>query len=689
MTSNASGKVVVSDVTATELGYLDGVTSAIQTQIDSKQSQIDDKAPSDEPRFTGNVGIGTSSPEAHLELSKSNGTTFFITNPSGYFADQDQSIEFRTSYATTSFIHQKGPNLRIGTMGTSANDGISFYTAGGGGGVSGPTGYTNTDGIPLIDSTYNASIDVPKMKIIANGNVGIGTTNPQYKLQVEGSVSAQKGTNGHTSYFGNMAIGDLGFNNHAGIAFHSISDGNYALLQSIGGQTFLNSSSGQSIEFQENNVTKMAISGGNVGIGTSAPETALDIRSSSGLRLTNTETKVNINDRIGYIDFNNGGYGAAIESCVNVGGSNNNADLRFMTTLDFNNSYVERMRIDRNGNVGIGTNSPKAALHVTDNNGAIISSSETTGNRTAILRLGSPYQTNHDAYCSKITSTNNQSNNYNSDLRFYTSVGNNADATERMTILSGGNIGIGTTNPTEKLHVHDGGFSVTGYYSNDINSTITPGVHIGTYGNSSTPYGLIQLVAGAEEGSWIDFKDTTSNNTNTDYEGRIRYSSGGSLAGMSFYTNHDERIRISLNGAVGIGTTSSSEKLVVNGNIKAMSYIATSDARHKENICDLENSLEKICSIRGVNFNFKDDENQKHAGILAQEVDSIIPEAINKKDDEKWSANYNTFVGYLIESVKTLKKENDDQNVKIENLESKLETQGQLIQKLMEKINIT
>ena len=158
---------------------------------------------------------------------------------------------------------------------------------------------------------------------------------------------------------------------------------------------------------------------------------------------------------------------------------------------------------------------------------------------------------------------------------------------------------------------------------------------------------------------------------------------------MSFYTNHDERIRISLNGAVGIGTTSSSEKLEVNGNIKATSFIATSDARHKENICDLENSLEKICSIRGVNFNFKDDENQKHAGILAQEVDSIIPEAINKKDDEKWSANYNTFVGYLIESVKTLKKENDDQNVKIENLESKLETQGQLIQKLMEKINIT
>ena len=136
-----------------------------------------------------------------------------------------------------------------------------------------------------------------------------------------------------------------------------------------------------------------------------------------------------------------------------------------MTTLDFNNSYVERMRIDRNGNVGIGTN--KLAPHVTDNNGAIISSSETTGNRTAILRLGSPYQTNHDAYCLKLLQLTINQNNYNSDLRFYTSVGNNADATERMTILSGGNIGIGTTNPTKKLEV-DGKVKATEFEGNGV-----------------------------------------------------------------------------------------------------------------------------------------------------------------------------------------------------------------------------
>ena len=108
------------------------------------------------------------------------------------------------------------------------------------------------------------------------------------------------------------------------------------------------------------------------------------------------------------------------------------------------------------------------------------------------------------------------------------------------------------------------------------------------------------------------------------------------------------------------------------GNVTATSYNATSDIRHKENVHDLENALEKIKGIRGVSFNFKRDD-KIHSGIIAQEVAKIIPEAICKSDNEKWSANYNTFIGYLIESVKTLSKENEQLKEKVNTLETKVE----------------
>ena len=148
---------------------------------------------------------------------------------------------------------------------------------------------------------------------------------------------------------------------------------------------------------------------------------------------------------------------------------------------------------------------------------------------------------------------------------------------------------------------------------------------------------------------------------------------------LSLVTGGETRLYILPGGTVGINTTNpnNSYALDVYGNINVTgsitstgtcscsSYNTTSDLRLKENITELDNSLEKICNIRGVSYNLKSDENKtKTSGVIAQEVIEHIPEAVNNMDSEKLSVNYNSIIAHLIESVKELKRE-------IEELKSK------------------
>ena len=173
--------------------------------------------------------------------------------------------------------------------------------------------------------------------------------------------------------------------------------------------------------------------------------------------------------------------------------------------------------------------------------------------------------------------------------------------------------------------------------------------------------------------------DTTNNYAAVEFENDTTLkliSNNSTNSEIKFQTNGNDRVTIDSNGNVDI-----------TGNITAGSISNPSDIRYKENISTLKDPLEKICSIRGVGFNFKDNK-KKHAGIIAQEVDLVIPEAVNKTNNDKWSVNYNTFIGYLIESVKVLNKENESKQTYIEKLESRLDKQEELINKLLEKVTI-
>lgn len=106
---------------------------------------------------------------------------------------------------------------------------------------------------------------------------------------------------------------------------------------------------------------------------------------------------------------------------------------------------------------------------------------------------------------------------------------------------------------------------------------------------------------------------------------------------------------------VGIGTTNPQYPLDVNGAIYASGdVIMFSDERKKTNIKPIPNALEKVLKLQGVTFDKLDDGNRRHTGIIAQEVEKVLPEVVYTAVDGTKSVAYGNMIGLLIEAIKEL-----------------------------------
>jgi len=108
------------------------------------------------------------------------------------------------------------------------------------------------------------------------------------------------------------------------------------------------------------------------------------------------------------------------------------------------------------------------------------------------------------------------------------------------------------------------------------------------------------------------------------------------------------------------------------GSAIANSWIAYSSIKHKENVEKLENALDKVLQLRGVNFNWKKSK-KEDVGLIAEEVAEVIPRAVEYDEKDGTTPiglDYTRLVPYLIECVK-------EQQGRILDLEKKVSEMSQ------------
>ena len=615
----------------------------------------------------GNVGIGETSPNAKFHVKDTLNSTGVAGSATPIVIIQNERLNTGSGTAV----------LRFDTNEVSGTSQFQRATIGAGWDGSG-----NYKGFLAFATNDTNNALQERMRIRHDGNVGIGTTSPLAALHVDSSNDGpifDSGGTGNTNHAllvrdsaNNQLLrvnnnGDIGFGTSSPTSFGG---GNFEFSDTSSAQTGVRITSsaasgeigvdasglylqsitdGDGLSFYTSNggtanVYAMRIRhDGNVGIGTTSPSFPLEISGAGTVSLAYQRTGTgvtakkwgfhsdnsntywqNITDNVLAVTVSNAGNVGIGEtdpdSTLTVKGSahtnfqvksNSESTKAFIQTVQdsdvrigsstnhpvaFYQNGSERMRIDASGNVGINQSSPTRKLHVTSAGSGVVA---TFGDSLANNTIEVTRTTTNASYIGLSATSAVGGIIAGPTFTFSTSNSGGGSVTERMRLDSSGNLLVNTTSQSGQVTVDNGGNN-TGVYVLQSSSSIN---HTGISVKSS-------YVTGGQTGTMVRFIQTSD---------------------------------------ATVGTISST--------ITSTAYNTSSDQRLKNNIVDAPSASDDIDAIQVRSFDWKADGSHQKYGMVAQELQSVAPEAVSEgaTEEDMMGVDYSKLVPMLVKEIQSLR----------------------------------